>query len=200
MMPEIQRARDDLRVDRKVINLASHVLDARGKIDERARSLANEVPGIVSRAAVGTTNLLNNAQRPLILKLKTAAVTLSVEPDLRFRQDMTAKLTAAAAMLPASLSGAGGAYALLGEAAAIADSSTASLNDVRSRTDRQLLEARRRLQQAPPTPAADAANQPTEFTKRFVQRYLGLADMKAADATGGGLANAPGGALLALFA
>ena len=199
-IPGIQRARDDLRSDRKVINLASHVLDARGKVDERARSLVNEVPGIVSRAAVGTTNLLNTAQRPLILKLKSAAATLTVEPELRFRQDMTAKLTAAAGQLPANLSGAGGALALLGEAAAIADASNARLNDIRSRTDRQLLDARRRLQQAPPTPTGDAAAQPTEFTKRFVQRYLGLADMKTAGAAGGGLANAPGGALLALFA
>jgi hypothetical protein len=113
---------------------------------------------------------------------------------------MTAKLTAAAGQLPANLSGAGGALALLGEAAAIADASNARLNDIRSRTDRQLLDARRRLQQAPPTPTGDAAAQPTEFTKRFVQRYLGLADMKTAGAAGGGLANAPGGALLALFA
>ena len=200
LMPKIAQARDDLRIDRKVINLAANVLDARGKIDERARSLVNEVPGIVSRAASGTTNFLNPSQKSLTIKLASATGSLTIDPEVTFRQDLTAKLTAAAAQLPGNLSGTGGAYALLTEAATIAGASNSRVVAAKASVDKQLLDARRRLLQAPPTPTATAAAQPTEFTKRFVQRFLALNDMKAAADGSGVSANAPGAAMLGLFA
>lgn len=200
LMPAITKARDDLRVDRQVINLAANVLDARGKIDERARSLVNEVPGIVSRAASGVTNFLNPAQKSLTIKLASATGAVTIDPELTFRQDLTTKLSAAAAQLPGNLAGAGGAYALLSEAADIANASNSRVVAAKAGVDRHLLDARRRLLQAPPAPAATAAAQPTEFTKRFVQRFLALNDMKAAADGSGVSANTPGAAMLGLFA
>lgn len=200
LLPTVTRARDDLRIDRTVFNFAANTLDARGKLDDRVRSLQNEIAGAVARAAVGTTNLLNAAQKPVTVKLKSATGTLTIEPETAFRQTITAKLTAAAAQLPANPTGDGSARSLLVEAAEIAEAANGRLTTSRARSDTLLFEARRRLTQAPPATAAQTTTQPTEFTKRFVQRFLALSDMKAASGTSGVSANAPGGAMLGLFA
>ena len=104
----------------------------------------------------------------------------------------------AAGQLPGNLSGAGGAYALLGEAASIAEAANARLTTLRGRADSMLFGARQRLTQAPATPAT-TTTAPTEYTKRFVQRYLALSDMKAVSG-GGATPTGPGAAMLGLFA
>jgi hypothetical protein len=200
LIPAITRARDDLRTDRTVFTLVANTLDARGKLDDRVRSLQNEVAGAVSRAGVGTTNLLNAAQKAIVVTLKSATGSMTIEPETAFRQTITAKLTAAAAQLPGNPTGDGGARALLVEAATIADAANARLTTSRARSESLLFEARRRLTQAPPETSAQTAAQPTEFTKRFVQRFLALSDMQAVSGGGGVNANAPGGAMLGLFA
>jgi hypothetical protein len=198
LMPAVVDGRETVAVDRKVFNLAATVLDARGKIDERVRNLANELPGIISRAASGTTNLLNSTQKTITVQLKSAIGSLTVDPEITLRADLTAKLTAAAGQLPGNLSGAGGAYALLGEAASIAEAANARLTTLRGRADSMLFGARQRLTQAPATPAT-TTTAPTEYTKRFVQRYLALSDMKAVSG-GGATPTGPGAAMLGLFA
>jgi hypothetical protein len=198
LMPAIVDGREMVAVDRKVFTLAATVLDARGKIDERVRNLANELPGIISRAASGTTNLLNSTQKTITVQLKSAIGSLTIDPEITLRADLTAKLTAAAGQLPGNLTGASGAYALLGEAATIAESANARLTTLRGLSDSMLFGARSRLTQAPATPAT-TTTAPTEYTKRFVQRYLALSDMKAVSA-GGAAPTGPGAAMLGLFA
>jgi hypothetical protein len=198
LMPAVIDGRETVAVDRKVFTLAATVLDARGKIDERVRNLANELPGIISRAASGTTNLLNATQKSITVQLKSAIGSLTVAPEITLRADLTAKLNAAAGQLPGNLSGAGGAYALLGEAATIAESANARLTTLRGVADSMLFGARQRLTQAPATPAT-TTTAPTEYTKRFVQRYLALSDMKAVSG-GGATPTGPGAAMLGLFA
>lgn len=198
MMPAIAEARERWQLDRKVIEEAATVFDPRGKLDEGVRRLGGELAGIVARAAVDGKNLLVDGTSALLVQLKGAVGSVTIGAQAGFQASVQAKLDAAIAALPANLAGIGGAYEQLQGALALADAAASSLRNDRRAADGALLDARRRLAQNPAPAAATTAEKPSEFTKRFIQRFLVARDIQAANEANGTGAGAS--AILGLFA
>lgn len=197
LLPEIVKARSVFQTDKAVIDEAATVFDPRGKIDEAVRKLGTELAGIVQRAASNGTNLLVAGQPGFLVQFKSKPGSLTVEAQGSFQASVQAKLDAAATQLPGNLNGAGGAYEALQAALSIVDGAAASLRSGRRAADGALLDAKRRLAQAPAA-TATAANTQTEFTKRFVQRFLVMRDVQSANTANG--IGSPASAMLGLFA
>ncbi|MBL8701958.1 MAG: DUF1217 domain-containing protein [Alphaproteobacteria bacterium] len=198
LMPKIQRHRDQLKLDRNVVDYTLTVLDPRGKLDESVRQLATDLPAQIDRAASNGANLLKSGQPALVVQLRSATGSVRIDPQPGFQSALAGFLATATAQLPANLTGAGGAYEALTAAATAASDAAAALRGERREADSALLQAKRRLATAPSVDTA-AAEKPTEFTKRFVQRFLAARDLKSASEQGAGLASTSAGAMLGLF-
>ena len=177
LMEQMTFARDRLAVDRAVVTQAATVFDPRGRLDEQLRTLATDLPGIQAKGNVSIAgrNLLADASGQVIT-LKTqpgASFSLSSHPE--FATSVTAVAESAAAGLPGDPAGA---YALLSQAATAASDIADAIDRDRRAIDPALLDIKRKLASTP-APDAASANKPTEATKRFVLRYLALADAES---------------------
>jgi len=197
-IPAITRAREALDVDKDVATQAATIFDPRGKLDEAVRTLSTDLPGIIQRAASNDVNLLRTGQASVLVQLKgaTGSVTVNAQPGLEAA--IAIKLAAALSQLPANLNGVGGAYEALTAATAAATDAARELRNGRRGVETALLDAKRRRALAPAEDPVAIAK-PTEFTKRFVQRFLAARDVQAST-TANGLADTPRGAMLGLFA
>jgi hypothetical protein len=198
LLPEVVKARDVFQTDKKVLDEVATVFDPRGKIDEAVRKLGTELTGIVQRATSNGTNLLLAGQPGFLVQFKSKSGSLTIEAQGSFQASVQAKLDAAAAQLPGNLNGAGGAYETLQAALSIVDTTATALRSGRRSADTALLDAKRRLAQAPAASTTTAANTQTEFTKRFIQRFLVMRDVQNANAANG-IGNSAT-AMLGLFA
>lgn len=195
LVPAITEARARMAIDRKVADSAANVLDPRGRIDESVRALRAEAETIISRAASNGTNLLVTGQRDIVVRQKIGGAVITVEAAPTFRDKVLADMASAIANLPGDPAAARGTLASLASHAGDVES---ALRASRARVDFSLGEARRKLAAMPAASSSDTAQQ-TEFTKRFIQRFLSLRDAKSAmDASAG--ATGPGSEYLALFA
>lgn len=195
LVPAITEARARMAIDRKVADSAANVLDPRGRIDESVRALRAEAETIISRAASNGTNLLVTGQRDIVVRQKIGGAVITVEAAPTFRDKVLADMASAIASLPGDPAAARGTLASLASHAGDVES---ALRASRARVDFSLGEARRKLAAMPAASSSDTAQQ-TEFTKRFIQRFLSLRDAKSAmDASAG--ATGPGSEYLALFA
>lgn len=198
LMPEIAKARERWQLDKRVVDEAATVFDPRGKLDEAARKLRGDLSGIVAKAAVDGRNLLVAGASNLVVRLAGAAGSVTVDARPDFQSSVKAKLDSAVAALPAGLSGAGGAYELLKDALAIAEDAATSLGRSRRTAEGALLDAKRRLAENPASTTSTVKEKPTEFTKRFVERFLAARDIQAANEANGTGEGA--GTMLGLFA
>lgn len=195
LVPAITEARARMAIDRKVADGAANVLDPRGRIDESVRALRAEAETIISRAASNGTNLLVTGQRDIVVRQKIGGAVITVEAAPTFRDKVLADMASAIANLPGDPAAARGTLASLASHAGDVES---ALRASRARVDFSLGEARRKLAAMPAASSSDTAQQ-TEFTKRFIQRFLSLRDARSAmDASAG--ATGPGSEYLALFA
>lgn len=195
LLPAITKARASMAIDRKVADSAATVLDPRGRIDEAVRALRAETDAIIARAASNGTNLLVTGQRDIVVRQKSGGAVLTVEAASTFRDKVRADLAGAVASLPGD---AAAARATLASLAAHAGDVESGLRASRGRVDFALTEARRKLAAMPAVDASGSAQQ-TEFTKRFIQRFLSLRDAKSAVDPSAG-ATGKGSEYLALFA
>jgi hypothetical protein len=198
LLPDLVRARERLQTDRRALDEAATVFDPRGKIDEGVRRLGAELAGIVQRAATDGANLLVAGQPGFLVQFKSVSGSLTIAAQGGFQAGIQAKLDAAAAQLPGNLGGAGGAYEALQSAMTIVDDAAVALRAGRRSADAALFEARRRVAQSPAGTDAAEANKPTEFTKRFIQRFLVMRDVQSANEANGTGTGAR--AILGLFA
>jgi hypothetical protein len=195
LVPAITDARARMAIDRKVADSAANVLDPRGRIDESVRALRAEAEAIVARASSNGTNLLVTGQRDIVVRQKVGGAVLTVEAAPAFRDKVMADMASAIASLPGDPAAARATLASLASHAGDVES---ALRASRARVDFSLGEARRKLSAMPAADSSGTAQQ-TEFTKRFIQRFLSLRDAKSAtDAAAG--ATGPGSEYLALFA
>ncbi|MFM8681685.1 MAG: hypothetical protein ACKOGH_19135, partial [Alphaproteobacteria bacterium] len=176
LLPSITEARAQMAIDRKVADMAANVLDPRGRIDEAVRALRAEVGTIVSRATTNGTNLLVTGQRDIVVRMKSGGAVLTVEAAPTFRSKVLADMASAISGLPGDPATARATLAVLAGHAGDVES---ALRTSRGRVDSALAEARRKLA-AMPAATSSASTQQTEFTKRFIQRFLSLRDFKAA--------------------
>jgi hypothetical protein len=194
-LKSITDARARMAIDRKVADSAANVLDPRGRIDESVRALRAEAEAIVARASSNGTNLLVTGQRDIVVRQKVGGAVLTVEAAPAFRDKVMADMASAIASLPGDPAAARATLASLASHAGDVES---ALRASRARVDFSLGEARRKLSAMPAADSSGTAQQ-TEFTKRFIQRFLSLRDAKSAtDAAAG--ATGPGSEYLALFA
>ena len=213
LMPAIIAARDSWSVDKNVADQAATIFDPRGKLDQSVRTLSVDLAGIVQRAVSNGVNLLRTGQASVLVQLKGAAGSLTIYAQPGFEAAIALKLATALSQLPGNLGGAGGAYEALASATTLADDTARSLRSDRRGAETALLDAKRRLALAP---AADASATPklTEFTKRFIQRFLAARDAQTSTAQAStllgitsqsgtatsSLASTPRGGVLGLFA
>jgi hypothetical protein len=197
LTPEIGRVRERWQIDRRVIDEAATAFDPRGRLDESVRKLRGDLSGIVTRAAVDGRNLLVAGASNLVVPLKGAAGSVTITAQSGFQTSLQSRLDAAIAALPDNLSVAGGAYEKLREALTVADDAAAALRTDRRAAEGALLDARRRLAQNPASTEAANAERPTEFTRRFIERFLVARDIRTANEANG---TGAGGVMLGLFA
>lgn len=197
LMPKVQKHRDQLKLDKNVVEHTLTVLDPRGKIDESVRRLSTELATIVERATSNGANLLKSGQPGIIVQLRSATDSITVDPQSTFQSAISSFLATATSQLPATLMGAGGAYEAVVAAANKASEAAAALRTERREADTALLEAKRRLAAAPAVDPA-VTEKPTEFTKRFIQRFLAARDVQSNN-QGADLTSTPRGAMLGLF-
>ncbi len=197
LLPAITEAREGLAVDRKVADTAANILDPRGRIDEAVRALRAEAGTIISRATSNGTNLLVAGQRDIVVRQKVGGAVLTVEAASTFRDKVLADMASAISALPGDPAAA---RATLASLASHAGDTESALRNSRGRVDSALVEARRKLAAMPAATSQDPTQQ-TEFTKRFIQRFLALRDYKSAtDPSAGAAATGKGAEYLSLFA
>jgi hypothetical protein len=197
MLGAVEQARDRLAVDKLVLDQAATVFDPRGKLDEDVRKLASGFDALVNKAAVNGVNLLKSGTSSFIVQFKSSIGNLTIDSQPGFAADVGARLTAAVAQLPANLSGAGGAYEILGAALDAARDAANALDGDRRAAESQLLTTKRTLLGLPKA-VDDESAKPTEAAKRFALRFLAIRETQASGE--GGLAATPAGAILGLFA
>jgi len=201
LLPQLTAARERMAIDRAVFARAAFELDPRGRIDASVRSVNAEFGGLIARARAGGTNLLGDGQTGLRVQFRSQPGALGIESHPTLRANLAADLAVALARLPGAVFGPDGARAALDAAATRAEEAAAALRLGRGRADLALLDGRKRLAQTPASPPSGAVEAPSEFTRRFVQRYLAAQDGKAALAMGGGaMGTGPNAALIGLLA
>jgi hypothetical protein len=201
LLPQLAATRERMAIDRAVFTRAAFELDPRGRIDSSVRSINAELGGLIARARAGGTNLLGDGQTGLRVQFRSQVGALGIESHPTLRAALALDLAAALARLPGAVFGPDGARAALETAATRAEEAAAALRLGRGRADVALLDRRKRFAQTPASPQSDAAEAPSEFTRRFVQRYLAAQDGKAASAMGSGaMPTGPNAALIGLLA
>ncbi len=198
LMASVTAARESWSVDKSVVDQAATIFDPRGKLDDAVRKLSVDLAGIVQRATSNGANLLRAGQVSVLVQFKSITGSVTIDAQSGFETAIAGKLATALGQLPGNLNGAGGAYEAISAAAAIATDTARALRDGRRGAETALLDARRRFALAPAVDA-EAVAKPTDFTKRFIQRFLAARDVQA-NSTATGLASTPRGVMLGLFA
>jgi hypothetical protein len=144
--------------------------------------------GIETKDASGkvtsVTNLLSTTQPDITIKVETTGNTITIKGRRSFDTDVTQVIAAGAALLPSDPTDASGALAKINEAMFNARRVLSSLN-----SDARALDLDRSLAKAAGSAAdaAEAANgvngiNATDFTLKFIMRFLAKKDVEAASA------------------
>jgi hypothetical protein len=200
LFPSLTSARARIELDEVALREAATVYDPRGKLDAKVAELAAQMPNLVAQGSAQGRNMLNGFETSYVVQLKSGSpgATVVLTPQTGYSANVKQKISDASQQLPGNLSGAGGALELLGDALTYARNAAASLGADRRRAEGELFSAQRRLAAAPPAPA-NTAPKPTEYAKRFVQRFLALKDAEAARAQSDSLSNLQTGLLSSTF-
>jgi hypothetical protein len=177
----VEDATREIAVDSQFFSFAADTLDPRAKVDSEYRKLATDVPGLITKAKSGTTNLLDSLQESITVALTSITQSLKISPATTFGSAVRDLLNAGSQLLPTDGADTSGALAKLEE---VRFNAARILGDLNS--SGRLLDNSRATMQQKITDLEKAAGpgltgpNVTAFARQFIEKYLAKKDAEAA--------------------
>jgi hypothetical protein len=167
--------------DSHVFSLAADTLDPRAAADSAYRKLATDLPGLVTSAALGSTNLLDALQSTISLSLGSVSQAFQVAPIDNFDTDVTQIIDGGSQLLPSDTADTSGALTQLESARFNVARVLSQLNSNLSQIDfaRTLVGQKVTDLTAKDSSITGEPINATKYTYQFVQKYLAAQDAAA---------------------
>ena len=173
--PALAQAGRTIATDRSAVVFAAETLDARGALDARYRAITTTLNVTLGSEGLGDDDLLANGASNLVLEGEgLTGVTVTAYGTLS--ADISKALTAGLAALPGATMGAGQtAWTKLTDAMLAIDSALSKITRERDSVV-QFRDAAQAQVDAAPTAYRPEDVKSTEYTEKFIEKFLALYD------------------------